>query len=626
MRNALILFILLSTLTYSYGQITITPIKRGGTDKVKRNARTESTTLTLPFWDDFSFAKDFVPSDSLWVNSESVYIGDGLGLNPPSIGVASFDGIKSDGGSYSGSTTASTDSLTSCPIDLSGLTVASNVYLSFFYQFGGNGETPEETDSLRVEFKNASGQWISVWPQGAAIDRSGDFVQTLIKVDSANHLHDQFQFRIQAFGRPQGFYDIWNVDYVYLNKGRSPSDNHYPDRTISSPLTSIFDGFYAIPARHYRTSQNKVPSYKVSSVDNPNDEFQPYDNFYSGTIVSWKDNIKNTYSFPEIYRGTPSIKNPQIITEQLDGLFTNLVIPEGQDSIFISLKTYILATDNVYPDPITEGGGDYDAKYEPIDFRNNDTIRNEYVLKDYYAYDDGTAEFGAGLNFAGNSLAIKFPITPTVTDTLIAVDMYFPLSQTDPTGRSIDIIVWENDTVPINVLMRETFTLGRDPKPNTFIRYYLKSPVTLSEDFYLGYRQNGNGQLSLGFDISNVSTDKAFFNLGNLWQTIPESNLSGSFMVRPVFGETIPFDPTTGIENDREQTIVIYPNPSSGIFNIRGRFDNFEVFDMYGKSVAQEHHVSDEPATIDLSALSDGLYFVRVKSGIATKTLKIIKK
>jgi hypothetical protein len=621
MRNALILFILLSTLTYSYGQITITPIKRGGTDKVKRNARTESTTLTLPFWDDFSFAKDFVPSDSLWVNSESVYIGDGLGLNPPSIGVASFDGIKSDGGSYSGSTTASTDSLTSCPIDLSGLTVASNVYLSFFYQFGGNGETPEETDSLRVEFKNASGQWISVWPQGAAIDRSGDFVQALIKVDSANHLHDQFQFRIQAFGRPQGFYDIWNVDYVYLNKGRSPSDNHYPDRTISSPLTSIFDGFYAIPARHYRTTQNKVPSYKVSSVDNPNDDPQPYDNFYTGKVISWKSNASTTEIIDTIFRDTESLKNPQIIDETIDNLFNNLILSEDQDSVFISLTTFIDATDNALAPT-----GDYDVKYSPIDFRVNDTIRNEYILKDYYAYDDGTAEFGAGLNFAGNSLAIKFPITPTVTDTLIAVDMYFPLSQTDPTGRSIDIIVWENDTVPINVLMRETFTLTRDPKPNTFIRYYLKSPVTLSEDFYLGYRQNGNGQLSLGFDISNVSTDKAFFNLGNLWQTIPESNLSGSFMLRPVFGETIPFDPTTGIENDREQTIVIYPNPSSGVFNIRGRFDNFEVFDMYGKSVAQEHHVSDEPATIDLSTLSDGLYFVRVKSGIATKTLKIIKK
>ncbi|MEQ8242926.1 T9SS type A sorting domain-containing protein [Fulvivirga sp.] len=621
MRNALILFILLSTLTYSYGQLTITPIKRDVSKKTQKSSRTEGTTLSLPFWDDFSFAKDFVPSDSLWVNSESVYIGDGLGLNPPSIGVASFDGIKSDGGSYSGSTTASTDSLTSCPIDLSGLTAASNVYLSFFYQFGGNGETPEETDSLRVEFKNADGQWIPVWPQGAAIDRSGDFVQALIKVDSANHLHDQFQFRIQAFGRPQGFYDIWNVDYVYLNKGRSPSDNHYPDRTISSPLTSIFDGFYAIPARHYRTTQNKVPSYKVSSVDNPNDDPQPYDNFYYGSLELWKDNAKTVVNTDTIFRDTESLKNPQVINETIDNLFDNLTIPEGQDSIFISLKTFIDATDNALAPT-----GDYDVKYSPIDFRVNDTIRNEYILKDYYAYDDGTAEFGAGLNFAGNSLAIKFPVTPSVTDTLIAVEMYFPLSQTDPTGRSIDIIVWENDTVPINVLMRETFTLGRDPKPNTFIRYYLKSPVTLSEDFYLGYRQNGNGQLSLGFDISNVSTDKAFFNLGNLWQTIPESNLSGSFMLRPVFGETIPFDPTTGIENDREQTIVIYPNPSSGVFNIRGRFDNFEVFDMYGKSVAQEHHASDEPAAIDLSALSDGLYFVRVKSGIATKTLKIIKK
>ena len=621
MRNALILFILLSTLTYSFGQITITPINRGNTTKKQKNARTEGTTLMLPFWDDFSFAKDNVPSDSLWLNSEAVYIGDGLGLNPPSIGVASLDGVKADGGSYSGSTTASTDSLTSCPIDLGALNINNNVFLSFFYQFGGNGETPEDTDSLRVEFKNADGRWVSVWPRGAELDASGDFTQALIKLDSSNYFHNEFQFRFQAFGRPQGFYDIWNIDYVYLNKGRSPSDNNYPDRTISSPLTSIFDGFYAIPARHYRNSQNKLPSYTVSSVDNPNDDPQPYDNFYVGSLELWKDNARTIVNTDTIFRDTESLKNPQIITETLDNLFDNLIIPENQDSIFISLKTFIDATDNALAPT-----GDYDVKYQPIDFRVNDTIRNEYILKDYYAYDDGTAEFGAGLNFAGNSLAIKFPVTPGVLDTLIAIDMYFPLGQTDPTGRSIDVVVWENDSVPIKVLMRETFTLLRDPKPNTFIRYTFKSPVPVTEDFYLGYRQNGNNQLSLGFDVSNVSTDKALFNLGNLWQTIPETNLAGSFMLRPVFGNTVPFDPTTGIDDESEQTFVIYPNPSSGVFNIRGRFDNFEVFDMYGKSVAQEHHASDEPATIDLSALSDGLYFVRVKSGIATKTLKIIKK
>ncbi len=621
MRNAFILFILLSTLSYSYGQITITPVNKSSANKIKRSSRTEGTALTLPFWDDFSFAKDNVPSDSLWVNSESVYIGDGLGLNPPSIGVASFDGIKSDGGSYTGSTTASTDSLTSCPIDLAALNVNSNVYLSFFYQFGGNGETPEETDSLRVEFKNASGVWVSVWPKSKDLDNSGNFVQALIKVDSANYFHDNFQFRFQAFGRPQGFYDIWNVDYVYLNKDRSPSDDNYPDRTISSPLTSIFDGFYAIPASHYRTSQNKVPSYKVSSVDNPADDPQPYDNFYSGVITSWKDSASNQVTFGPIFRDTESLKNPQIITETLDNLFDNLVIPENQDSIFISLKTFIDATDNAFAPT-----GDYDVEYIPIDFRNNDTIRNEYILKDYYAYDDGTAEFGAGVNFAGNSIAVKFPIPPTVVDTLIAVDMYFPLGQIDPNGRSIDIIVWDNDTVPIDVLMRETFTLIRDPKPNSFIRYTFKSPVAVSDDFFLGYRQNGNGQLSLGFDISNVSTDKALFNLGNLWQTIPPDNLSGSFMLRPVFGNTIPFDPLTGLEDDLVQPIIIYPNPSSGVFNISGRFDNFEVFDMYGKAVAAKRPTNDKSTSIDLSHQADGLYYVRVNSGTSTKTLKIVKK
>src|SRR5688500_17023164 len=62
-------------------------------------ARTqELVPRSLPFWDDFSWTQinkegDTLanyPVDSLWAHNYSVLINNGLGLNPPSITVATF--------------------------------------------------------------------------------------------------------------------------------------------------------------------------------------------------------------------------------------------------------------------------------------------------------------------------------------------------------------------------------------------------------------------------------------------------------------------------------------------------------------------------------------------------------
>jgi hypothetical protein len=622
--------VLLLNCSVAVGQLKLMPIQKATPKARKLNAtKIENDTINLPFWDDFSFSPDNLPADSLWEDSDGIYVGNGLGLNPPSIGVASFDGVSSTGGAYSGTSTSKTDSLKSSPIDLSSLTVASNVYLSFYYQFAGNGEAPELTDSIRVEFKNNENNWVSVWPNGAVLNNTKEFVQVLIKVDDPSFFHDHFQFKFQSFGKPKGVYDVWNLDYVYMNSGRSAIDDNYPDRTISTPLTSIFNGFTAIPAKHYRAAlHNMIPSYTVTSVDNPNDGAQPYRNYFETSLISWSDSIENITATPVVFGGTRSLNSPTIITERMDSLFDKMSIPEGMDSIFINLKTYIDASDNKLPNPgDPNNSGDYDLKYSPIDFRINDTIRNSYVLKDYYAYDDGTAEVAAGLNFSGNRLAIKFPITPTVTDTLVAVDMYFPLAQNDPNGRSVDITIWgiSNDK-PNNVLYSETVTLLRDIVPNKFIRYQLRTAVALQDTFFLGYRQNNEGELGLGFDRNNNSNTKYYFNVGSEWQQKPTTELQGSFMIRPVFGNTIPYDPITSVEDDKMNSIKIFPNPSSGLFTIEGEFDEFKVYNLHGQVVVTGQNSGDNRSSLNLADQPRGLYFARIVTGKFTKTIKLIKE
>jgi hypothetical protein len=145
--------------------------------KQSPHARQQADAKALPFFDDFSGTRTNdgseganQPVDSLWKNAKNktVWINDGLALNAPSVNVATFDGLDSAFLPYSQQLLVNgmRDSLVSRPILLgeSSVPVAERptVYLSFFYQWQGNGEPPDATDYLGVEFKNASGKWTQV--------------------------------------------------------------------------------------------------------------------------------------------------------------------------------------------------------------------------------------------------------------------------------------------------------------------------------------------------------------------------------------------------------------------------------------------------------------------------------
>ncbi|MEM1408482.1 MAG: hypothetical protein AAGG59_16990, partial [Bacteroidota bacterium] len=219
-----IAFLLIICPGFLFGQLTVEPIPRPS-HKAPKNSRTQSQDpLSLPFWDDFSFTQN-VPSDSLWQDSDNVRISEDVGVAAPSINVASFDGLTATGISYSANSDSQgeTDVLTSCPILLGSLGISDDVYLSFFYQFGGAGDVPEENqgDSIVLEFLSITPDttfWEQIWPTNSGeLNRTGEFVQDIIRLDDDSYFSDEFQFRFRSFGRQSGLWDTWNVDYVYMN-------------------------------------------------------------------------------------------------------------------------------------------------------------------------------------------------------------------------------------------------------------------------------------------------------------------------------------------------------------------------------------------------------------------------
>jgi hypothetical protein len=77
-------------------------------------------------------------------------------------------------------------------------------------------------------------------------------------------------------------------------------------------------------------------------------------------------------------------------------------------------------------------------------------------------------------------------------------------------------------------------------------------------------------------------------------------------------------------------SIAIYPNPSKGIFNIEmGSIlpKTIEVYDLTGKIVYSKKDFSNSSdlITLDLSAISNGIYFVKIAAENQSVTKRILK-
>ena len=114
----------------------------------------------LPFFDDFS-QSILYPDSTKWTDN-NVMVNDGFPLCPPNRNGATFDVLDANGRvyNYAISNPFVSEYLTSVRIRLDSimeptpraLTPADSVYLSFYYQPQGNGNAPEEQDSLVLQF------------------------------------------------------------------------------------------------------------------------------------------------------------------------------------------------------------------------------------------------------------------------------------------------------------------------------------------------------------------------------------------------------------------------------------------------------------------------------------------
>jgi len=563
-------------------------------------------TISLPFFDDFSFSKVY-PSDSLWRDSWA-YVNSHLPVLPPSFNVATLDAADRNGAIYDnlGSQPKIADSLTSAPIDLS-LSPDSNIYFSFQYQPGGFGDAPEPGDSLVLEFYAPAEQaWHHVWSVPGAVQQP--FQSVILPVDDTIFLKEGFRFRFSNYasltassdpGRNSNA-DFWHIDYVYLNKGRTPGDTVFNDASIVYPPESALEKYTSLPYDHYIASFTKAWTGVIELIIRNNGDQ------LSNVLLNFEVEDMNTGNSSTFTRGSENLD--PFSTDTILNLYEDALNTTEEDSAEFAI-TAKLGTD-------------------ALEFRKiNDNITFYQYFYDYYAYDDGSPENGYGISGQGAEGAFGAMQFETFKkDTLTGVKILFNPTLNDESEAFFGIGVWaDNDGVPGDLIyMEKGFKVDYGDSLYSFATYHLDTSIVLDGLYYVGWQQVTNTYLNFGLDRNTQNNSRyLFYNFDGTWNT---SSVSGTVMIRPLFGEqklsaNIPNSPSM-----KNRTFEVYPNPASHqiTLSLPPYITEAKVMLYNTSGQLMISRMQTEPGSFDVTDLKEGVYFIKVVSGQEIFTSRLL--
>jgi hypothetical protein len=622
MKFTLTCFFILLCLNVSSQGVVITPLEKSSHTfpafskfQSKRNV---GDTIKLPFFDDFTSTLVY-PDQRFWLDS-NVYVNHHFPISPPSYGVATFDNLNKTGKPYrimSGLTHGPSDTLTSRYINLknyqSGVNtlnylVSDSIFLSFFVQARGLGDPLDASDSLVLKFLDTGLNWRTVWKLTGNINT--DFNQYIVGVKNARYLFNGFQFCFINYTKNTGNMNQWHLDYVRMKAGRTSNDLVIKDVAINQTPIGPLKWYESMPYNHYKANSNfnKLENHRLRLRNN----------FTSAVNVQYKCEIRNKYNqIIQNYPLSSSARNISALSDSVE-LFTpfNFDTLSSENPIVRLKYTIAPLANDVTPD-------EYNA------VKSN----NEYVktvkFSNYFAYDDGSAEGGYGLDYGSlpngpGYAAIKFQTF--APDTLRGLSVFFNRSVVDVDFKSFSFMVWKTISEPPANNMNNDVVLKKvdvnstvyTDSINGFVTFEFDTAVVLPQGiFYIGWQQNTNFILNVGYDNNYKYAHQGgrnpnlYFNLNGYWERV-NSNISGAVMMRPIVGKPLPkvvniSQPVT------QNATVIYPNPSGSSQVIKTKSDTqltaFQMFDIYGKIILQKNNDFE---AISINNISSGVYTIRI--------------
>jgi hypothetical protein len=259
-------------------------------------------------------------------------------------------------------------------------------------------------------------------------------------------------------------------------------------------------------------------------------------------------------------------------------------------------------------------------KTDDFDPKENDTLRYRQVFGNYFAYDDGSAEGGYGINGLGSGNAmVACRVESFIQDTIRAVSICFNDSYLNANKRLFDIIIWDDEGGrPGNIMYTlEEVMVEQGENVNGYFTYILPDGVMVDDVFYVGWKQRSETFLNAGYDINTGNMGRLYYWLNGDWH---QSQVPGSVMIRPVMG---PKPGSTGVDDIPSGDIgrlKIWPNPASDYLSIEAGelFLSEEVFasfyDLHGREILKVRLTE----RIDITSLHEGIYIMVIRAGNKT--------
>ncbi len=534
----------------------------------------------------------------LW-EDDDVYINGTYPVDPPTIGVATFDGLSRTGMPYDFMNYSSygiADRLTSVPINLQ-LPASDSVYLSFFYQARGlSGDIlGQPEDSLVLEFyAPLEDLWYHIWstPYDALNElEQPPFKQVMIPIKEFRYMQNGFKMRFLNYATLSGSFDHWHLDYVRLAAQRTYDDTTIVDVAYVYPTSSLLETYTSVP---YNVFSSSAAALMADQIEMQQRNLDVNDRFI-------------TYGYQHRLEGSPAQSGP-----------TGTNTSGNASSQFTSTHP-VGANGIVYELPGSADAAFYETEFwtnaTPDINRYNDTTRFIQEISNYYAYDDGSAEMGYGLNIGGAQLAYRFDLL--APDSLRAIRMYFSPSANvppaaHPTTGSFLLTIWDGGSTPGSII-HQNFSFSapeyRSDGLNHFVEYPLDSVVHVEGTIYIGWVQTNAVKMNIGFDRNRNNQNRIFYNVGNSWES---TDFEGSLMMRPVFVAAV--DPFVGIATDPgiEADLLLYPNPTDQGFYLRSEHIGpimIECSDAIGRVIFEAKATSG--SFISTADLPEGIYNIR---------------
>lgn len=533
----------------------------------------------------------FNDDNSLWTGS-GVFENTNYPINPPSLGVATFDALDNNGKLYigAGAIPRISDSLVSKSIDLSGAQIADNLFLSFYVESKGFGDAPEAKDTLVLQFLNASKNWVNVWTSAIKSSWPTDtFLQYFVPLNSNDFLHQNFKFRFFNYSSVSGYVgdlgnrDHWHLDYVALDGNRTQDDHYISDVAFVYPPKTLVNGYYNVPWEHFKSASNIMVPSSVAVVNNISNTSASV-NF----AVEVKEQSSSLYSSASAQNFTIAANDVHDFNENY-GNFT--YFSAQNDTAFFDVR-FALNSSLL---------GNYSG---------NDTSYFQQVLSNYYAYDDATAEAGYGFYDAGAEFAYRFKVLEGKGDSLRGVWMYFNevIGNTNYLTPFTFRVRNDNAGLPGTVLWESNTSFPQNSKGlNHFLYYEFDKAIFLKDSFYIGFHQTTNEYLNVGLDLNTISTHKMFYKTIGGWTN---SVIKGSVMLHPVFGKKV--TPGNSVVEQSINFAKVYPNPSSSYFFAEAESDfTLSVIDIQGKELLFQNCAFGRNI-VSIQDLSPGIYIVKL--------------